>query len=127
MIASIGHEYRMAGEFESCVKAFDQAIAIKDGGEVRTERALCKHGLKDDKGDPRRPAGRRERPSPPTLRRTTTLAGGSRCRSASRRPPPSMPKYLELAPNGSLAGPASEKMKAAQDAMSKDKGGTKKK
>ena len=50
MIASIGHEYRMAGEFDSCVKTFDHAVAMKDGGEVRTERALCRLGLKDDKG-----------------------------------------------------------------------------
>src|SRR5205823_9573581 len=50
MLASIGHEYRMAGEFPSCLKIFDRAVGIKDGGEVRTERALCKLGMKDEKG-----------------------------------------------------------------------------
>jgi len=44
LIASVGHEYRMAGEFDSCVQTFDSAIAIRDGGEVRTERALCRLG-----------------------------------------------------------------------------------
>ena len=50
LLASIGFEYRMAGEFDSCIKTFDRTIAIKDGGEVRTERALCKLGTKDEKG-----------------------------------------------------------------------------
>lgn len=124
LIASIGHEYRMATEFESCVKTFDKAIAIKDGGEVRTERALCKHGLKDDKGtfdDLQAAVSSEPNYAPGHYYLGGRLAMQKRFKEAASE----YAKYLELAPNGSLAGPASEKMKAAQDAM-KDKGGKKK-
>jgi tetratricopeptide (TPR) repeat protein len=48
MLASIGHEYRMAAAFTECVAHYDKLIAKKETGEFLTERALCKRGLKQD-------------------------------------------------------------------------------
>jgi tetratricopeptide (TPR) repeat protein len=115
MIASVGHEYRMAGEFDSCVKTFDRAIQMKDGGEVRTERALCRLGLKDEKGtlDDLQTAVTTE-PSyaPAHYYVAGRLALAKRFKDAAME----YAKYLELAPTGSLAKLASERMRAAQDA-----------
>src|SRR5579864_3650450 len=125
MIASIGHEYRMAGEFDACVKTFEKAIALKDGGEVRTGRALCRVGLKDEKGalDDLQAAVTKE-PTYPTAHYYfgTRLAIAKRFKEAAAE----YAKYLELAPTGSLAKPATERLKAAQDAA-KAGGGSKKK
>jgi len=38
MSVTIGHEYRLAGEFESCVATLDEAVAQKDGGEAQRLR-----------------------------------------------------------------------------------------
>ena len=115
MIASIGHEYRMAGEFDRCVKTFDRAIQMRDGGEVRTERALCKLGLKDEKGTLEDlQAGVAAEPSyaPAHYYLGGRLALTKRFKDAVVE----YAKYLDLAPSGSLAKPASERMKAAQEA-----------
>jgi len=115
MVASIGHEYRMAGEFDSCVKTFDRAIQLKDGGEVRTERALCKHGLNDDKGtldDLQAAVSREPSYAPAHFYLGGRLAVAKRFKEAAAE----YAKYLELAPNGSLAKAAGDRMKAAQDA-----------
>jgi tetratricopeptide (TPR) repeat protein len=115
MVVSVGHEYRMAGEFAACEKTFDRAIQTKDGGEVRTERALCKLGLKDDKGtlDDLRAAVSTD----PTYAQGHYYLGGrlalaKRFKEAAAE----YAKYLELAPSGSLAKAASERLKAAEGA-----------
>jgi len=126
MVASIGHEYRMAGEFDSCVKTFDHAVTIKDGGEVRTERALCRLGLKDDKGtieDLQAAVSKEPTYAPAHYYLGGRLAMGKRFKDAAAE----YAKYLQLEPTGSLVKQASERMKAAQDAMTKDKGGPPKK
>jgi tetratricopeptide (TPR) repeat protein len=126
MVASVGHEYRMAGEFDSCVKTFDHAVAIKDGGEVRTERALCRLGLKDDKGtmdDLQAAVSKDPNYAPAHYYLGGRLAMAKRFKDAAAE----YAKYLQLEPTGSLSKPASERMKAAQDAMTKDKGGPPKK
>jgi Flp pilus assembly protein TadD len=118
MTASIGHEYRMAGEFDSCVKTFDHAVAMKDGGEVRTERALCRLGLKDDKGtvtDLQAAVDKEPTYAPAHYYLAGRLAMSKRFKDAATE----YGKYLELAPSGSLAKPAAERMKAAQDASKK--------
>ncbi|MDP8999585.1 MAG: tetratricopeptide repeat protein, partial [Myxococcota bacterium] len=114
MVASIGHEYRMAGEFEACVKTFERAIQMKDGGEVRTERALCRLGLKDEKGtlDDLQVAVAKE----PTYAPGHYYLGGrfalaKRFREAAVE----YANYLELAPNGSLSKQATERLKALQE------------
>jgi Flp pilus assembly protein TadD len=118
MTASIGHEYRMAGEFDSCVKTFDHAVSMKDGGEVRTERALCKLGLKDEKGtaaDLQAAVDKEPTYAPAHYYLGGRLAMNKRFKDAAAE----YGKYLELAPNGSLARPAADRMKAAQDASKK--------
>lgn len=126
MTASVGFEYRMAGEFESCVKTFDRAVAIKDGGEVRTERALCKHGLQDEKGmldDLQTATSKDPNYAPAHYYLGGRLAAEKRFKEAAAE----YSKYLALAPNGSLAKLATEKLKAVQDATGKSGGAGKKK
>jgi tetratricopeptide (TPR) repeat protein len=125
MLASIGHEYRMAGEFDACVKTFNRAVAIKDGGEVRTERALCKLGLKDDKGtldDLQAAVAKDPNYAPGHYYLGGRLAKNKKFKEAASE----YAKVLELEPNGSLAKAAAEKMKLAQDEMTKDTGAAKK-
>ena len=82
---------------------------------MRTERALCKLGLKDEKGalDDLQAAVAKEPTYAPAhyylggrLAEREALQGGGR----------EYAKYLELAPNGSLAKAATERLKIAQDA-----------
>ena len=120
LIVSIGFEYRMAGEYDSCVKILDHAITIKDGGEVRTHRALCRLGLKDEKGTLADLQGAVEKEptyAPAHYYLAGRLATSKRYRDAAAE----YAKYLELAPSGSLAKAAAERMKAAQDAAGKKK------
>ncbi len=126
MLAAIGLEYRMAGEFDACVKTFDRAVALKDGGEVRTERALCKHGLKDDKGmfDDLQAAVTKE---PDYAPGHYYLGGRLAVAQHFKLAAAEYAKYLQLDPSGSLAKPAAERLKAAQEAAGKDKAGPKKK
>jgi tetratricopeptide (TPR) repeat protein len=121
VIAAIGFEYRMAGEFDACIKTFDRAAQIKDGGEVRTERALCKLGLKDDKGaldDLQAAVSKEPSYAPGHYYLGGRLALLKRYKEAAAE----YAKYLELQPNGSLAKQATEKLKLAQDAAAHDKG-----
>ena len=119
VLASIGFEYRMAGDFASCIKTFDRAVQIKDGGEVRTERGICKLGMKDDAGafgdlqaavsvEPSYPAGH------------YWLAGRLALLRRYKDAAAEYGKYLQLQPHGSLAKAASERMKAAQDLAARD-------
>jgi Tfp pilus assembly protein PilF len=115
MLASIGLEYRMAGEFDACIKTFDHAVQIKDGGEVRTGRALCKLGSKDEKGcldDLQAAVAAEPSYAPAHYYLGGRLASGHQYREAAAE----YSKYLELAPNGSLAKPAAERLKLAKDA-----------
>jgi tetratricopeptide (TPR) repeat protein len=105
----------MAGEFDTCAKTFDRAVGIKDGGEVRTERALCKLGLKDEKGtlDDLQAAVAKE----PTYAPAHYYLGGRLAMTKHfKEAAAEYGKYLSLEPNGSLARPATERLKAAQDA-----------
>jgi tetratricopeptide (TPR) repeat protein len=121
VVAAIGFEYRMAGEFDSCIKTFDRAAQLKDGGEVRTERALCKLGLKDDKGafdDLQAAVAKEPSYAPGHYYLGGRLALLKRYKEAAAE----YAKYLELQPNGSLAKQAGDKLKMAQDAAAHDKG-----
>jgi len=50
LLGSIGHELLVLRAPADCVVAFDKAVAIKDGAQFRTERALCKLASKDEAG-----------------------------------------------------------------------------
>jgi tetratricopeptide (TPR) repeat protein len=121
MVVSIGHEYRLAGEFGSCVQTFDAAIKTRDGGEVRTERALCKLGLKDEAGAlaDLKSAVATESGYPQAH---FFLAGRLASTKHFKEAALEYAAYLQLAPNGSLADQANERLKAAQDAGEHDKG-----
>ncbi len=117
MTVAIGHEYRLAGEFGSCVTTFDTAIKSQDSGEARTERALCKLGLKDEAGaladlkaavatEPTYPQGH--------FFLAGRLASAKHYKDAAAE----YQAYLQLAPQGSLSDQAGERLRAAQDAAS---------
>jgi Flp pilus assembly protein TadD len=120
VLASVGYEYRMAGEFDSCVKVFDRTVTMKDGGEVRTERALCRLGLKDEKGtlSDLQAAVQKE----PTYAPAHYYLGGRLAMTKHfKEAAAEYSKYLELAPSGSLTERASQRLKEAQDAAGKKK------
>jgi Tfp pilus assembly protein PilF len=50
VLASIGHEMHLLRAWSDCVPTYDEAIALKDAAELRTERAACKIGAKDSAG-----------------------------------------------------------------------------
>ena len=121
MIVSIGHEYRMAGEFAACVKALDRAIGMRDAGEPRTERGLCKLGGKDEGAalaDLQAAVGVEPAYAPGHYYLAGRLAGAKRYKEAAAE----YAKVIELAPQGSLAKAAADRMKAALDAAAHDKG-----
>jgi Flp pilus assembly protein TadD len=121
MLLAVGLEYRLAGEFGSCVQTLDQAISIKDGGEARTERGLCRLGSKDDKG------ALDDLVAAVTVEPTYApghyyLAGRLAKAGDFAQAATEYGKYLELAPSGSLARAATERRKAASDqAMKREK------
>jgi len=118
MLASVGYEYRMAGDFSACIKVFERAIAMKDGGEVRTQRALCRLGMKDEKAaveDLQAAVAAEPAYAPAHYYLGGRLAIGKRFKDAAGE----YAKYLELDPNGSLAKQAAERLRAAQDASGK--------
>ncbi len=122
LLAAIGLEYRYAGEFDACIKTFDRAAQIKDGGEIRTQRALCKVGKKNDKGaldDLQAAVAKEPSYAPAHYYLGGRLALLKRFKEAAAE----YAKYLELDPNGSLSKQASERLKAAQDEAGHDKGG----
>jgi tetratricopeptide (TPR) repeat protein len=121
LLASIGFEYRMAGEFDACIKTFDRAVHVKDGGEVRTERAICKVGKKDSPGalaDFQAAVAVEPTYAPGHYWLGGRLAQQKRYKEAAAE----YAKYLELQPTGSLATQASERMRLAQDAAAHDRG-----
>jgi tetratricopeptide (TPR) repeat protein len=120
MVVSIGHEYRMAGEFDGCTKALDRAIGMKDAGEARTERALCKLGLKDEPGalaDLKGAVAAESTYAPAHYYLAGRLASGRHYKEAAAE----YQKYLDLAPTGSLAKAAADRLKMAQDAAKSPK------
>jgi tetratricopeptide (TPR) repeat protein len=116
MIVSIGHEYRMAGEFGGCTKALDRAIGMKDAGEPRTERALCKLGLKDEAGALADLQASVSTVEPTYAPAHYYLAGRLASTKRYKEAAAEYQKYLDLAPTGSLAGPAADRLKMAKDA-----------
>lgn len=115
LVVTIGHEYRLAGEFESCVATFGQAIGQRDGAEARTERALCKVGLHDDKGaDADLHAAVAADPAFPQAH--YFLAGRLATAKHLKEAAAEYQAYLSLAPEGSLAEQATEKLRMVQQA-----------
>jgi tetratricopeptide (TPR) repeat protein len=115
MMLSIGYEYRMAAQLSSCIKTFDAAVATKDGGEARTGRALCRLAMKDEAGGLEDlQAAVKVEPSYPQAH--YFLGGRLAVAKHFKEAAAEYAEYLKLAPSGSLAKPAAEKLKMAQDA-----------
>jgi tetratricopeptide (TPR) repeat protein len=120
MTVSIGHEYRLAGVFDSCVSTFDAAIKSKDRGEPRTERALCKLGLRDEAGAFADLKGAvAAEPTYPQAH--FFLAGRLAVAKRYREAAAEYQAYLQLAPDGSLADQATRRLRAAQDAAASER------
>jgi tetratricopeptide (TPR) repeat protein len=115
MLAEVAFEYRMASDFDQCVQTYSQAVALKDGGEVRTGRALCRLGLKDEKGmlEDLEAAVATE---PTYATAHYYLAGRLATAKKFKEAAAEYGKYLSLAPDGSLARQAAERQKAALEA-----------
>jgi Tfp pilus assembly protein PilF len=50
VLSAIGHEMHLLRAWSDCVPTYDDAIALKDAADLRTERAACKIGAKDTAG-----------------------------------------------------------------------------
>ncbi len=123
MKVSIGHEYRLAGEFGSCVAILDQAVSEQDGGEVRTERALCKIGLRDDASalaDLKAAVAT----EPTYAQGHFFLAGRYALARRFADAAQEYQAYLSLAPNGSLSDQATQRLQMAQQAAAEHDKGT---
>jgi tetratricopeptide (TPR) repeat protein len=121
MSVSVGHEYRLAGDFAACVRTFDGVIKHKDRGEPRTERALCKLGLQDAEGalaDLRKAVV----VEPSYAQGHFFLAGRLAVAKHFKDAATEYQAYLQLAPDGSLADEATQRLVMAQSAAGADKG-----
>jgi tetratricopeptide (TPR) repeat protein len=116
MLLAVGLEQRLAGDLGACVKTFGDAIAARDGGEARTERALCRLGQKDESGalEDLKAAVKVE-PEYPQAHYYLggRLATGGHFKEAEAE----YSAYLKLAPSGSLAKAATERLKAVRQAQ----------
>jgi Tfp pilus assembly protein PilF len=113
VVAAVGHELHVAKAFAPCVAAMDKAVGLKDAAELRTERAACKIGLKDDAGalaDLRAAVA-----SDPSFAPAQYYLGNQLAKAGDF--PAAVIAYqtfLKLEPNGPLAKAVQEKIKLAQ-------------
>jgi Flp pilus assembly protein TadD len=113
MLISIGDEYRLASMFAECVQTFDKAVALKDGGEVRTERAICKRALKDDAGalaDLKAAVQKEPSYAPAHYHLGGRYASNKQFKEAVGE----YEQYLKLDPKGSLAEAATKNLEMAK-------------
>jgi len=119
LLGSIGHELLVNRAPADCVVAFDKAIAVKDGAQFRTERALCKLATKDDAGatsDLEAAVAADPKYGLAHYWLATRRMGQKRWADAAKE----LEAYLKLEPNG-------PKAKTAQEALAVAKNGGKKK
>jgi tetratricopeptide (TPR) repeat protein len=110
VIGAIGFEMRTAGAFADCVPTYDKAIASLDAAEFRTDRALCKLGLKDKDGAlaDLQAAVAKE----PTNARAHYYLGGRFAEGGKLKEAiAEYETYLKLAPTGDFAKQAQERIK----------------
>lgn len=118
VLAAIGHELRMVAAFGDCIPTFDKAIEMKDAAELRTERALCKVGAKDDGGaleDLQTAVKKEPAYAPAHFYLANRLAIAGKFAEAVKE----YEAYLKLAPKGDLAKQAQERAKLAREKMKK--------
>lgn len=118
MLAAIGHEMRGIGAFADCVPTFDKAISIRDAAELRTERALCKLGAKDNAGalaDLQAGVSKEPNYAPAHFYLAGRLAQGGKLKEAIAE----YEAFLKLSPNGPMAKTAQDRIKLAKDHLKK--------
>jgi Tfp pilus assembly protein PilF len=116
VLASIGHEMHVLHAWEDCVPTYDKAIAIKDAAELRTERAACKIGAKDDAGalaDLQAAVASDASYAPAHYYLGGQLAKGGKFKEAVAE----YETFLKLSPNGPMAKAAQDKVKLAKQKM----------
>jgi Tfp pilus assembly protein PilF len=118
MLAAIGDEMRAIGAFADCVPTFDKAISIRDAAELRTLRAICKMGAKDDAGA-RADLAAAVAKEPGFAPAHFYLAGRLAQSGQLKEGVAEYEAYLKLAPNGPMAKTAAERIKFAKDKMKK--------
>jgi Tfp pilus assembly protein PilF len=120
VVASVGHELRLVGAFPECTAAFGRALELKDAAELRTERALCRLGAKDEAGalsDLQAAVSKEPKFAPAHF----YLGGRLHAQGKNAEAQKAYEQYLQLAPNGSLAKQAQERVDALKAAPKKKK------
>ena len=110
LLGAIGFEMRLAGGFADCVPTYDKAIAGLDAAEFRTDRALCKLGLKDKAGalaDLQAAVAK----EPANARAHYYLGGRFAEAGKVKEAIVEYEAYVKLAPSGDLAKQAQERIK----------------
>jgi cytochrome c-type biogenesis protein CcmH/NrfG len=103
----------VVGAFGECVTVFGQALAVKEAGELLTERAACKIGQKDDDGataDLRQATSKEPGYAPAHFYLGNELAKAGQLAPAIVE----WQAFLKLEPNGPLAKAVNEKIKQAK-------------
>jgi tetratricopeptide (TPR) repeat protein len=116
LLDAIGHEMHVLRAWSDCVPTFDDAIALKDAAELRTERAACKIGAKDTAGallDLQAAVDRDAAYAPAHYYLAGELARGGRFKDAASE----YEAFLKLEPNGPRAKSAQDKLKLARQRM----------
>ncbi len=110
ILGAIGFEMRIVGAFGDCVPTYDKAIAILDAAEFRTDRALCKLGLRDKPGalaDLQAAVAK----EPGNARAHYFLGGRLAEGGKLKESIAEYETYVKLAPTGDLAKQAQERVK----------------
>jgi Tfp pilus assembly protein PilF len=113
MLAAIGHEMHVLHAWSDCVPTYDEAIALKDAAELRTERAACKIGAKDTAGalsDLQAAVARDANYAPAHYYLAGQLASQGQFKPAVTE----YETFLKLEPNGPMAKSAKDKMALAK-------------
>ncbi len=110
VLAAIGHELHLLHAWSDCVPTFDDAIALKDAAELRTERAACKVGAKDNAGalvDLKAAVASDPTYAPAHYYLANELARAGQGKDAIVH----LQTFLKLEPNGPVAKAAQEKLR----------------
>jgi tetratricopeptide (TPR) repeat protein len=110
MLAAVGHEMHVVRAWQDCISTYDDAIAIKDAAELRTERASCKIGVKDDAGalaDLRAAIAKDAAYAPAHYYLGNELARAGKYADAAAE----YNAFLKIEPAGAMASAAQDKLK----------------
>jgi len=113
VVAAIGHEMHIVHAWADCVSTYDDAIAMKDAAELRTERAACKIGAKDAAGalaDLKAAIAKDASYAPAHYYLGNELARAGQFKDAAAE----YGAFLKIEPTGPMAAAAQDKLKLAK-------------